>query len=112
MAVMLMMKVAFYQVIHMVAVRHRFVSATSAVDVTAGVAAADVAASAGGGVRARDLNDVLVVMAVVRVVQMTVVEKVDVISVLNGRMSAAGAVLMGVIAVRVAIHESNSFSFS
>jgi hypothetical protein len=104
MAVVLVVEMAVDQVIDMVAMRHRFMAAASAVHVGGVVTAAGVAAGAGGGIGAGDLNGVFVVMTVVGVVEMAVVEVVDVVTMLDGGMAAARAVLVGMICVCIASH--------
>ncbi len=90
------------QIIDVIAVRHRFVSATVSVDVTAVMGAAIMLRSAGGGIGRGQTDGVLIDMSLMQVVQMTVVEVIDVIVVLDGGMTAASLMLMRMFGVGVA----------
>jgi hypothetical protein len=77
-AVVLMVQVAIDQVIDMVAVRDRGVSASRSVNVVGRVGRADMSAGAGGWVMSRDLQDMLFDHPVEgRVMQVSIVEVVD-----------------------------------
>jgi len=105
MAVVWMMEMAGHQIIGMIAVRHRFVSAARSVHVGGVVTAAGVAGRAIGGSGAIDGNGVFVVVVFVRAMQMPVVKVIDVAVMKNGRMTASGAVLMVVTFVSVVRHD-------
>lgn len=89
-----MMKAAIHDVIDVIAVRDRLVPATGSVHVT--VAMTDVLDPlAAIGVLRRHRQDMLVHRSVgVGVVEMTVVEKIDMVPMLDRRVAAAGSVLM------------------
>jgi len=93
------MQVPGNQVVEMVAMRNRFVTAGGAVHVARCVARALVGRRTRGGVGPPNLDHALVHMPVVRVVEVSVVQIVDVIAVAYGRVSARGPVLMLVIRV-------------
>jgi hypothetical protein len=97
-----MMEMTIDQIIDVVPVRHGFMPAAFAVDVPLLVTAA--VRRAGIGVRLADLQHVLVYVVAVDVVQVAVVEIVRVPFVLDGRVTAAGAVLVVVSLVLVAFH--------
>lgn len=103
-AVVWMMKMAGNQVIGMIAVRHRFVSAARSVHVGVVVTGAGVAGRAIGGIGGIDGNGVLVVMVLVGAMQMAVVKVIDVAVVKDGCVAAAGAVSMVVTFVSVVRH--------
>jgi len=103
-------QVAVHQVIHVVAVRHRFVTAASAVNVLLVVSGASMLGRAGGRVLAVHIQRVLIAMIAVRVVQMAVVQVIDVPGMLDGRVAAISAVLVRVPFVLFAvIHQRLSF---
>lgn len=93
------------EVIDVVAVRHRFVSATSGVHVVLGMARAIVCRRAGCGVPGADFEHALVHVSVVGVVKVTIMQVVDMIAVANGRMAAIGAVNVLVIRVGIVAHD-------
>lgn len=88
---------AVYEVIDMVTVRHGLVTAAGSVAVLRLVAV--LGRLALGRVLVAHLEHVLLDLAVGRVVQMAVVEVVHVVLVLDGGVSAVGAVLVRVLAV-------------
>ena len=105
-----MVQVAGHQVVHMVAVRHGFVTATGAVDVLPIVTGAGVLRRASGRVLAVHFQGVLVAMVAVRVVQVAVVQVIDVPGMLDGRVAAISAVLVRVPFVLFAVvHDLHSF---
>jgi len=110
MAVVRMVQMAFHEVIHVVAMRHGFVSAVRPVLVAGFVRGAGVAAGAGRRILGRHVNHVLVIMPVVRMMQVAVVEIIHVVAVLHGVVPAAGRVLVRVIAMGLASHVL-TFSF-
>jgi hypothetical protein len=87
------------QVIDVVTVRDRLVSAALAVDVIGGVIAALMIRRAAVGMRGVDGHHVLVDVPVVGVVQMTVVNVVRVVPVHDGDVPATGTVLVRMIFV-------------
>jgi hypothetical protein len=97
-------EVALDQVVDVVAVRDRLVPAARTVDVPGLVRAAVVVGRAACRKLAGDLEDVLVDVRLVRAVQVPAVQVVDVVAVLHGRVAAAGAVDVAVLAMLLAGH--------
>ena len=89
-----------YQVIHVVSVRNSIVSAILPMHVRCIVTTAIVAVGAIGRVGGSDLKLVLVHVSLVQRVQVTVVEVVGVILVLDSRMAALFTVLVRMVDVR------------
>jgi len=87
-------QVAVDEVIDVITVRHRFVTATGAVDVSGFVAAAGVLRRADIRVGGGHLKNVIVHMVPVGMVQMAVVQVIHMAVVDNGGVAAAGAMLM------------------
>ena len=87
------------EVIDVVAMWHRFVTAAGAMDVSCFVAAAVVVGRAGVRVGGADSDAVFIDVAAVRVVQVAVVQVVNVAVVLDGGVAAARAVLVRVVGV-------------
>jgi hypothetical protein len=87
-------QVAAYQVIDVVAVRHRFVATAGAVAVPLLVLAAVVGRGAGRGVLGADRNVMFLHSARLGVVQVAVVQVIDVALVADARVPAARAVLV------------------
>ena len=103
-------QVAVDEVVDVVAVGNRLVTAAGAVDVGGVVTAAAVIRGAVGGVRRVDVEAVLVDVVLVRVVQVAVVEVVHVVAVLHRDVTAVRAVGVVVILVLVAAHFVSSSS--
>lgn len=82
-------------VIGVAAMRHRFVSATRSMDMSRVVAAAAVTGRAAIRVVGRHLDHVFVDVAVMRVMQMPLVQVIGMPVMPHGRMAAAGTVLVG-----------------
>ena len=97
------MQVPVDQVVDMVAVRHRLVTAARAMLVVLVVASADMVGRAGAGIVGAHLDRVLVNVIAVRVMQMAVVQVVEVIAVLDGGMAAGRAMLMRMVAVNLVV---------
>jgi hypothetical protein len=85
--------------VDMIPVGDRLMAAVGAVRVPGFMAAAPMPVRATGGILGRNVQLVLVDVIAVHVVKMPVVQVVDVISVLNSRVAAAGAVLVRVVVV-------------
>jgi hypothetical protein len=101
-AIVLVVQVAIDQVIDMVAVRDRRVSASRSVHVVGRVGRADMSAGAGGWVVSRDLQDMLFDHPVEgRVMQVSIVEVVDMSIMFDCRMPAVFSVDMVMVFVVV-----------
>lgn len=87
---------AIDQVVHVIAVGDRLMAAARSVDMPGRMAAAGVIGRAAVRVLAVHAQTVFVDMVTVHVVQVAVVKVVDMVIVLDGGMSAARLVLMGV----------------
>jgi hypothetical protein len=96
------------EVVDMIPVWHRFVTATGAMLVGRVVATASVGRRATTGVCRVDRNRVLVDVVTSRVMQVTVVEVVNMLAVLHGPMAAVCAVLVCVIRVRLMLGHADS----
>lgn len=105
-AVVRMMQVAVHQIVHMVAVRHGLMSTARAVDMTGVMTGAGVIRSASRRVGVAYFEDMLVDVAVVRRMQVAVVQIVDVAVVQNRGVAAACAVRMIMIFVDGVAHSS------
>ena len=101
-----MVQMAVDQVIDVIPVRNRLVSAVRSVHVTGFVAAALMRRRALIGVARRHRNDVLVDVVAVWVMEMTVVQVIDVTIVLDRGVPAAGAMFMIVVRVFLTAHRS------
>jgi hypothetical protein len=100
--IVLVVQVAIDQVIDMVAVRDRRVSASRSVYVVGRVGRADMSAGAGGWVMSRDLQDMLFDHSVEgRVMQVSIVEIVDMSIMFDCRMPAIFSVDMVMVFVVV-----------
>ena len=97
-----MVQVAVDEVIDMVAVRDRFMTASRTVNVAGIVTAAVVRWSADGGVGVADFDRVFFHGTVgIHVMQVTVVQIIDMVTVLDAGVFAIGTVLMVVVGVSV-----------
>jgi hypothetical protein len=92
-----MVQMAVHEVVDVVAVRHRFVAAAGAMDVTLRMAAAVVLGRTVGRVLLGHIDGVLLHLASFRVVQVAVVQIIDVVAVLDRGVAAAFAVVVIVI---------------
>jgi hypothetical protein len=102
MVAMGVMQVAIDQIVHVIGVRDRRMSAIWAVDMPGGVACAGMLGGATRRIRRANRQHVLDdASAGLRMVQMAVVKVIDMPIVLDGRMPAIRAVLMVVVAVNV-----------
>lgn len=102
-----MMQVAVDEVVDVVAMWNRRMSAVGRVNVVPSVAGALVVRRAVSRVRPTDRDLALVDVITVHVVQVTVVQVVNMTGVLDGRMSTVRAVDVVVIVVRVVIAQWN-----
>ena len=94
MITMRMMQMAVDQVIDVIAVRYRFVSASGTVDVSRLVAAATVVRCASFRIFRANLQPVLVDVITMWMVQMTIMQIIDVIAVPDSSMAAVGTMLV------------------
>lgn len=92
---MRMVQVATHEVVDMVAVRHPFMAAASAVDVPGFVTRGRCGAAVGSS--GADFDNVLIDLIAVRMLQMPFLQVIDMTVVFHGRVAAAGAVVMIVI---------------
>jgi hypothetical protein len=110
-----MMQVVANPVIGVIAVRHRLMAAAGAVDMRGVVTAAAVTRGAAVRVFRRYLDHVLVDVTLVRMMEVTLVQVIDVARVAHRRVAAAGTVLMrmaGVLVGRAGVHKFSSFLFA
>ena len=98
-------QVAIDEVVDVIAVRYCLVAATRAVHVIRLVTAAVVRPTT-LRIRIAYRDSMLVVVILVGAMQVAVVQVADVIAVLNGGVTAIGSVLMVVVSVLLAAHES------
>jgi hypothetical protein len=97
------------EVVDVITVGHALVTAAFAMCVVGCVVAAVMARRAGLGSRGVHLEHVLVDVIAVRMMQMTLVQVVDVVAVLDGRVPTSGAVLVRVLRVDfVVVHTLQS----
>ena len=106
------MEVTVHEVVDVVSVRDSLVSAAWAMDMVGIMAAAGMRRRAVVGVGRGHLNHVLVDVAIVRVMQVAVMQVVDVTVVLDGLVSAAWAVDVIVGLVNLAIRHGVLLSAS
>jgi hypothetical protein len=92
-----MVQVPTNEIVDVIAVGNLLVTAIGAVNVRSFVPAAGVLRSAISGIGRADLEDVLVDVVTVRVMQMRVVQVVEMVSMLDCRVPASGAVLVRVV---------------
>ena len=100
---MRMVQAPFDDIVHMVAVRNRFVPAAGSVNVRTFMTAILAYRTAAIRIGLADSNHMLVHMVLMRVVQVSVVHVIDMPVVADGSMPAAGSVLVLVIWVDFAI---------
>lgn len=105
-----MMEMAVNQIVDVVTVGHRFVSAAGTVAMAGLMPGAGVIRRAAIGVAIADLQHVLVNVIAVRMVKVSVVKVINVIAVANGGMSAVGAVHVIVIVVVLVIAGGHIFT--
>ena len=98
------MEMTVDEIVDVVAVGHRLVSAAGAVDMALLVTGASVLGGAGGRIPLAHLDHVLVHVVAVGVVEVAVVEIVHMVTVLDGDVAATGAVDVFVVLVLVAVH--------
>jgi hypothetical protein len=94
---MRMMEVAVDQIVDVIAVRHRFVSAVRPVNMARIMGAAMVARRTLIRIFRTDLKRVLVYMIAMRMMQVAIMQVIDMIAMFDGRVPAVRAVLMVVV---------------
>lgn len=99
------MQVPGDEVVDVIAVRDRFVTAARAVEMALGVTRAAVRRRARGGIGRADLEDALVDVPIVGVVEVAIVEVVDVVAMTDGEMAAVSAVDVIVIGMGGVAHD-------
>lgn len=107
-----MVKVPGDAIIHVVAVRYRFMAAARAMHVAGLMPTAAVVGGAALRVLARHLDHMLVDMTFVRVMEVAIVQVVGMATMAHRRVSAAGPMLMSMIGMgrgRASRHETVSF---
>ena len=100
---MRVVQVAIDQIVHMVSVRHRGVTAARPMNVIRSVRGAGVLRRASARIGRRDRKDVLIHMVAMRMVKMTIVEIVDVPFMLYRHMATLRAVLVFMVVVMALI---------
>lgn len=109
MAVVLVMQVTINDVIDMVAVRNRFVTATGAMRVVGGVSRATMPGCAGCRIRCAHFQNMFFNNTSCRnMVKMAIVNVVDMPRMLNSRVTTAAAMNVTVVFVSVRSHDSCS----
>ena len=101
MPAMRMMQMPGHEVIHMVAVRHRFVAAVGAVRVPGFMSIAFVAHGAIVRIHPAHANRVFIVVVIMMMVQVPVVQIIDVIFVLYPSVPASRSVDVDMVAIGV-----------
>ena len=102
-----MVQMTINQVVHVIAVRHGFMTTARAVDMARVVRAARMALGALIGIRRRDFNYVVVVMIAMRMQQMTVAQVIGMPVVLDRGVATVGTVVVFMIVVSIAfVHYS------
>lgn len=103
MIAMRMVQAAFHQVVDMVAVGDRFMAAIRAVPVVGRMPLDNLPGRASRGIPDADLQHVLVYMIPMGRMQMAVMEVIGMIVVLDGRVTAALAVYVGMQFMKIAV---------
>jgi hypothetical protein len=107
------MQMPIHEIIDMIAVRHGLVPAARTMNMARLMTGAAMFRRADIRVRLRHLHHMLVDMVLMRVVQMTVMQIVDMVAMLHGGMAATRAMAVGVVVVvglRTAAHRLISSS--
>src|ERR1700755_1833496 len=109
MAAMLMMQPAIDEIIHMVAMRHRLMPAAGAMDMPLFVPFMAVLRRAVVRVLGCHFKEMLLDLVAFLVVQMSIMQIVDMITMLHSEMTAIRAMMMRMFRMRVGRHEMFSF---
>ncbi|MCO7233471.1 MULTISPECIES: hypothetical protein [unclassified Cobetia] len=99
-------QVAIDQVVDVIAVRNRFVTATRTMYVIRRMSIAAMLRCAGIGIYRSYLDDMLIHVVFMGMMQVTVMEVVNVVAMLDAGMATIRAMLMGMISVRLAAHDN------
>jgi len=94
-----MVQVTVDQIIDVIAVRNRLVTATGPVDVARLVAGAAVFGRAAVRIALRNLDHMLIDMIAVGMVQVAVMQVIDVVTMADGGVAATGPMLVRVVCV-------------
>lgn len=97
-----MMKMSLYQVVGVIAVRHRFMPTSGAMFVLSGVASAIMAGRTRGRMPGVDGNHMLIYVICVRMVQVAIVKVVHMSFVLDSGVSARWAMFVRVSFMKTA----------
>jgi len=97
------MQVAIHEIIDVIPVRHRRVSATRSVNMAPGMSAAGMGWRAPVRVRGVDRDDVLVNVSAMRMVEVPIVQVIHVIAVSDPQVPASRAVLVVVVLMDLAV---------
>ncbi len=107
-----MMQVIFHHVIDVIPMRNLRMPAVWTVDVVAAVLATLMLRGTPCRVRRTDRDHMLVDVVVVEMVQVSIVQIIDVITVLDGHMAATRGMLVAVSFVHLAVRLSHRASFT
>lgn len=99
MVAMLMVKPPIDEIIDVISVRHRFMTATRSVNMAMFMPDMILQWMAAIRVRCRHFDDVFIDMVAMGMVEMSIMKIIDVIPVLHGHMAATGAVFVIVVLV-------------
>ena len=100
---MRVVQVAVDQIVDMIPMRHRFMTAARAMNVTGPVAFAGMARGAGRRIRRVHGHRMLIHMITMRVIQMAVMQVIDMITVMDSRVTASGAMGVNMCAVMLVL---------
>ncbi|WP_186064821.1 hypothetical protein [Burkholderia gladioli] len=93
-----MMQVAIDEIVNVIAMRHRFVAATRPVNMPRFMTTTLVVGRAALRIDAADLDHVLVNMVPMGMMQVPIMQIINVVTVLNPRVTAIWAMYMGMVA--------------
>jgi hypothetical protein len=108
-----MMQVAIDQKVHMVSMRHRFVTASRPMHVARVVTGAAMLRSALVWIGRGDLDDMFIDVVTVDMMKMPIMQIIDMATMMDGRMTAMRAVnmrMIGVLGVRACRHGMPRFA--
>ncbi len=102
-AVVRMVQVAIYQIVHVIAVGNGFMTAAGTMNVLCVVARAIMAAGAIRGIVGVYIQGMLIHVIAVNMVQVAVVQVIDVVAMLDGGVAAIETMLMVMVFVFLAL---------